>query len=159
MPILPLRLYAEIAAALILVVAGVWFVHHERQIGAAKVTAVQQAADLKEKQHVDKVNADATATINDLQVRLSTALAVPPQPAFVVRVCPSAPSAPRGLPSDAPPSSGSNEASGTGGGVGSLDLGADIAPATEAVLSRDKAMIDYLQGYIEACQRMGNCAK
>lgn len=161
MPVLPLRLYAEIAAALILICGAVWFIHHERQIGADKVTAAQDAANLKEKQHVEKVNADATVTINDLQVRLAASLAAPVKPSFVVRVCPSTPDAPRIAPSDAPPVAGRDGPPGPSGGVGgsNAEPGIDIAGPTEAILQRDKAVMDYFRGYIHECQAMGNCAK
>lgn len=155
MPILPLRLYAEIAAALVLIAAGMWFAHHERQIGATKVEAAQAAANLKEAAHVAKVNEDATSTINDLQIRLSTALVLPAQPSFVVRVCPTASPAARIPSSDAAPVARSDDSPRPSEGLG----GADIAPGTEAILKRDKAVIDYLQGYVRECQTMGNCAQ
>lgn len=161
MPTLPLRLYAEIAGALILIGAAFWFIHHERQIGADKILARDAAAELKEQQHVDKVNADATATIQDLQARFAATLAAPPKPSIVVRVCPTTPFAVQVAPRDAPPVAGSDGPPRPSGGVGggNAEPGIDIAPPTEAILKRDKAIMDYFRGYVHECQRIGNCAK
>lgn len=155
----PIKEYVDIGLVLAGLIAIGLFLHHVRVGAQQELVVAQQAADLKEATRVAKVNADATVTINDLQARLSDALVAPTKPSVSVRVC----LQPR-LPSDggsASPSPGplSYEAGGPSGGVGSDDLSLDIAPPTEAILKRDKAVIDYLQGYVRTCQTAGLCAK
>lgn len=155
----PVKEYLDIGIVLALLIGIGWFAHHERTEEKTLLVAAQQAADLKEAQHVAQVNADAASTISGLSARLSGALAAPAQPHVVVRVCqhPGVP-ADGGAPS---PSTGGlgDAASGPSSGVGEDDLGLDIAPPTEAILKRDKAVIDYLQGYVRTCQTTGGCAK
>jgi hypothetical protein len=143
--------------------AGFW-IHHdhkEQAIGEQKVVAAQKAADAKEAIHVQQVQDDATATIQDLQLRYAAVLASPPVPRVVVRMCDATPGVPADAPrSDAGTESVSDAAGGSSGGVGGADQAApDIAPATEVILNRDKAIIAYLQGYIRECQKIGNCAE
>lgn len=155
----PIKQYVDIALVIAVLIGIGWVVHRIEVIGEQKVIVAQRAADLKEQAHVAKVNADATASIQDLQVRLAGALVAPPKPAIVVRVCQHPNGAIEPARSDSGPSPGGNETPGSGSGVGGDDLGLDIAPPTEAILKRDKAVIDYLQGYVHTCQTAGLCAK
>lgn len=149
-------LYGALLVGLLGVVA--WFAHHERTIQADKDHAAQAAADAKEIAHVNKVTADATATVQDLQVRLATTLAAPPPNPVVVRLCQRpAVSVPAGT-SDQGAGPGSNGTGGPSAGVaGSSEQGPDIGPGTEVILNRLKGKLDYLQGYVRACQSAGVC--
>jgi hypothetical protein len=152
--------------ALLLAIGGGWYLYHDHKEidkGEARVVAAQKAADVKEAAHVAKVTASATATIQDLQRRLAAVLTAPAPvrpPSVVVRMCGYTPvppdagnSSPRPeSPGDGPPGPGSV----VGGGS---QEGPDIAPMTEKILSDDKAVIEYLQGYIRTCQTAGLCAK
>lgn len=150
--------------AAILIAIG-WFAHHERETEKTELQAAQLVADQKEQAHVAQVNADAATSINALQAQLSAALANHPKPAVTVRMCVNAPAA--GSSAAAGRSTGLtlDGASGPGSGVGSGNQGiteappVDTAPFTESILLRDKALIDYLQGYVRTCQTTGGCAK
>jgi hypothetical protein len=135
-----------------------WLYHHVIEIGEDKARAAQTAANLKEAQHVQQVEANASNTISDLQSRLAAALIEPVQPAVTVRMCVN-PSRNESANSNQGAGVPSNAAGGPGGRVGEDDLSLDIAPPTEAILKRDKAVIDYLQGYIRACQTAGACGR
>jgi hypothetical protein len=155
----PIKGYLDLGLIIAILIGIGWFAHFERTEEKTALVAAQQAADFKEAQHVAQVNANATASIQDLQVRLAAALVAPAKPNVIVRVCQRA-----GVPANgSAPSSGTgavlHDSPGPGGGVGEDDLGLDIAPPTEAILKRDKAVIDYLQGYIRTCQTTGGCAK
>jgi hypothetical protein len=149
--------YLVIAAA-----AGGWFLWHDHQEidkGEARVVAAQKAADVKEAAHVAKVEQDATATIKDLQARLAGALAAPaPAPTVVVRMrlIPASVSAGTGS-DDRPAVAGGDGSAGSSGAVGGDDQ--DIAGPTEQILKDDRAIIEYLQGYIATCQQAGVCRK
>jgi hypothetical protein len=159
----PIKEYFYIALALGVVVWGVWFAHHERDIQAQKDTAAIVAAEKQHAVEAAKVLADATATIQDLQVRLATTLATPPKPHVIVRMCD--PDSQNGVrPPVTTPNTPSDGATGPGSGMGGSDPRAadagdapDIAGATEAILAHDGAVIRYLQGYIRACQKAGRC--
>lgn len=150
--------------ALIIAAAGGWFLYHDHQEidkGEARVEAAQKAADLKEAAHVAKVVNDATITITGLQARLADALATPaPAPTVAVwmRVIPAAGS-PDEADSTPSPSPSGNGSAGPGSSVGSSGQEVDIAPVTESILKDDRAIIQYLQGYIQACQTAGVCAR
>jgi len=150
----PLREYGLLALILIVLGATIYFVHDERQIGAAKVIAAQAAADAKEAVHVQQVEANAADTVSSLQARLTSQVAAPPHPTVVVRMCDRTTSAPSAGGAALPGPAG-DAAGGPSSGVGEDD----IAAPTELILNRDKAMIDYLQGYVRACQTAGACAK
>jgi len=159
----PIKGYLYAGAAVALVATGTTLYvkhdHKEQKIGEQKVIAAQLAADAKEAAHVKKVQDDATTTINDLQLRFAAALATPPKPAVIVRMCTNTPSvSPDAARSGTSPGPSIDAASGSSSGVGSSDQeGTDIAPATEAILKRDGELIAYLQGYIRECQAVGNC--
>jgi hypothetical protein len=149
---------------LIVVVAGGWFVYHDHQEiqkGEARMAALQKAADLKEAKHIALVEANAKSTIDDLQARLSKSLATPPQPAVVVRMCRNTASVPEaGAGADRPAVGSGDGTAGSSQAVGGTDQEApDIAPGTEHILNDDKAIIEYLQGYIRTCQAAGVCRK
>lgn len=155
----PLKEYGYIALLLVVLGAVVWFAHDERVVGEAKVEAAQRAADAHEEARVAQVNANATTSIQDLQTRFAAALATPPKPAVVVRLCPGALApAGEGAPGTSP-LSGGDAGVRSGSGVGSNNQGIDIATPTESILKRDQTVITYLQGYIRTCQTTGGCAK
>lgn len=153
----PIKEYLYIALTIGLLGGMLWFVHHERAIGEQKVVAAQQAADVKYAAQVAKVEADAKVTTDALQKQLDAALLTPIHPNVVVRMLvPTAPAS-GAVREDASPSPGGDAGSGSGGGLGEGHGSVDIAGPTEQVLARDKALIDYLQGYILKCQRAGMC--
>jgi hypothetical protein len=136
-----------------------WIKHDHKLIaeGEEKVVAAQQAADAKEAAHVKKVQDNANASLQTLQSRVDAEDLAPVQPHVVVRLCNSASS----VPADAARGNASAgaQANATGGSGSGVGEGSDIAPATEAILKRDKDDIEYLQGYIRDCQAAGLCAK
>lgn len=129
------------------------FVHHERTVGKNEVLAVQHRETAKREQQVAQVEQNASKKIGQLQTQLSLDLAAPPHPNVVVRMCVGSPGTIATVRGDAVPAVQSDAAGGPGAGMG----GTDIAPATEAILARDKAVIDTLQGYVRECQRIGAC--
>lgn len=150
--------YAALAGALLAVTA--WFGYHERHVEATEIHAAQAAADAKAQVQITKVQADATASIQDLQVRLASSLAAPPLNPLVVRLC-AAPSKFILARPEAPgPFAVGDDAGRPSAGVaGAGDPGPDIGPATEVMLSRLGAKLAYLQGYVAACQTAGVCGK
>lgn len=159
----PIKEYVDIGIFLAILIAVGLFAHHEREVEKTELQAAQLVADQKEAAHVAQVNANAAATVDALQTQLSTALANHPKPAVTVRMCVKpAIAVGAGTVGQGP----GLTLDGTGGpssGVGSGDQGitdsTDTAPLTESILTRDKALIDYLQGYVRACQIAGVCAK
>ncbi len=133
--------------------ATIWAVHHERGIGKQQVLQAQAVEKQKREREVAKVESNAKANIDGLQTQLDAALAAPPTPGVVVRMCLGSPGTIATVRGDAAAAVPSNAAGGPSQGMGS----ADIAPATEAILARDKAVIDTLQGYVRECQRIGAC--
>jgi hypothetical protein len=161
----PIKEYIDIGIFLAILIGIGVFAHHEREVEKTELQAAQTASDLKETQRVAQVNANASASINALQTQLSAALANHPKPAVTVRMCVRAPAAgSSATPSTSAGSSG-NATLGPDSAVGSGDQGiteagpVDTAPFTESILTHDKAVIDYLQGYVRACQTSGGCAK
>lgn len=156
----PIKAYLDIGIVLAVLVAIGWFAHGQRVDQRNADLAAARQAEAKEAAHVAKVNSDAAATISDLQTRFAGALAAPVKPSVVVRVCRSTSAANAdGVPAGSGSGPGNDAPGGSGGGVGKDGLGLDIAPPTEAILKRDKALIDYLQGYARTCQTTGGCAK
>lgn len=151
----PIKQYVDIGIFLAILIGIGWLMHHERMVEKQEIDAAQAVSDLKETQHVAKVNADAAASIGVLQTQLSAALAYHPKPAVTVRMCVQPANKISGLPASLGPSTGGDAPSESDSGVG----GIDTAPATEVILARDKALIDYLQGYARTCQTTGGCAK
>ena len=144
---------------IVLIFAGFgWWTYHERKAEHEHDIAVQAAALARETAHVKQVEDQANEQLSKIQNQLATALATPPTPSIVVRVC-SATAA--HLTADRAPSAAipSDAASGPSSGMGSSGEEPDIAPVTERILARDKAVIDYLQGYIRTCQQAGVCQK
>lgn len=158
MPVLPLKEYFYLGVVLAVLAAVVWFGHYERTIEANKLHAAQAAADAKETAHVNQVTDHATATIQDLQVRFAATLATPPVNPVVVRLC-QHPTVNVGTgPQTQGAGSAGNATGGPGAGVAGLsEEGPDIGPGTELILNRLKGKLDYLQGYVHACQTAGVC--
>jgi len=140
--------------------------HHERQIGAAQIKAAVAAEATKHAAEVAKVEADAKIQIDGLKDALVVASAPRANPVHL-RVCNNAIQSVAGTGAGSP-SQGSNGANGPAGGVapdatetpeepGAGASGVDIGPGTEAILARDGAVINYLQGYIKVCQQKGLC--
>lgn len=162
MPLIPSEYkYIAIIVALLLAIG---FIYHKGQTNERDhLQAAQARADQKERDHVAKVQADDQLVVDKLQDQLGRALIEPVIPGVSVRMCvnTAAPSSP--VRSDSGPHPTGNGPGGPGGGMGSDHQGStegiDVAPATEAILKRDKAVIDYLQGYIRECQDKGVCAK
>lgn len=150
--------YAYLAMIALLFVGFGWWTYHERNEQRQHDASVEIAAAAKEASHVKAIEDAADVKLSALQNKLDDALLTPVTPGIVVRVCasPAATSAPNRAASTAAPS---DAVSGPSVGVGSSDQGEDIAPLTEAILARDKAVIDYLQGYIRTCQQAGVCQK
>lgn len=156
----PIKEYSLLAIILGLFIGLVWFGHHERIEERDAEIVAQKRADDKEIKHVQEVQANDKITIDALQAQLGAALAAPPKPGVVVRMCQPAPGAGSPLRGNPSPGLDSHATSGPGIGMGSNGQeGSDIAPGTEVILGRDKAVIDYLQGYIRECQAKGVCAK
>lgn len=161
----PIKEYVDIGIFLAILIAVGLFAHHEREVEKTELQAAQLVADQKEAAHVAQVNANAAATVDALQTQLSTALAHHPKPAVTVRMCVPAPAAGSGAAAGARTGLTLDGAGGSSGGVGGGDQGiteaetVDTAPFTESILTRDKAVIDYLQGYVRTCQTTGGCAK
>lgn len=142
-----------------------WYNHHERQIGAAKVVAAVKLEADKRAAEVARIEADAKTQIDGLQAALVIASAPRPNP-YHVRMCnPSVQVAPvsssggtvansdgAGRPSDRVESPDRQSE-----GAGEASEGVDIGPDTEALLARVGAKLAYLQGYVRACQKAGNC--
>jgi hypothetical protein len=156
---LPIKEYLHIACLVAALGFIAWLSHHERAAEADKIYAARAAADLKALTRINKVTADATATIQDLQVRLAATLAAPPPSPVVVRL------RQRSRPIQvAPwaeaqgPGSSGNDTGGPGPGVaGPSQEGPDIGPGTELILNRVGAKLKFLQGYVKACQDAGVC--
>lgn len=159
----PIKEYIDIGIFLAILVAIGAFAHHERMVEKEHLQAAQYAADLKEAQHVAQVNANAKASVDSLQAQLSSALANHPKPAVVVRMCNQPAAAGGGSAANSSAGPALDAAGGSSGGVGGHDSGLtdpnDIAPRTEEILARDKALINYLQGYVRTCQAANLCAK
>ncbi|MFI5397612.1 MAG: hypothetical protein ACHQ9S_18905 [Candidatus Binatia bacterium] len=133
-----------------------WHDHQEIVKGESRVVAAQKAADVKEAAHVAKVEANADSTIKDLNAKLDAAALSPvAKPGVVVRMCVGASVPPHAGSADRPAGSGGDGPAGPSGPVG----GDDIAAPTERILAEDRAIIQYLQGYIETCQTAGLCKK
>lgn len=156
----PIKEYLDIGIFLALLIGIGWFAHSQRVDQRNADIAATRQAEIKEAAHVAKVNADAAGTVGDLQARLAGALAAPVEPSVVVRVCRYFPTTNTdAVPAGSGSGSGNDASSGPSSGVGAGGPGVDIAPPTETILKRDKALIDYLQGYIRTCQTTGGCAK
>ena len=154
---LSLRTYAEIFGALILIVFITWFIHHEREIGAAKVVAADQRAVAAEQAlETEKRNEAQHIVDASVAVYRNTVAAAPPADALHVRMC--KPSSGVAAGKDGSPASGSNGPTGVPTEVASgSDAGPDIGPATEKLLIEADAQITLLQGYVKACQAKGFC--
>lgn len=153
-----LKEYLYGALLVFMLAAVAWFAYHERTVQAAKDHAAQAAADAKETIHVNKVTADATATIQDLQVRFATTLAAPPPNPVVVRLCPRPAVTVSAGPQAQGPGSSGDDSRGPGPGVARpSEQGPDIGAPTEVILNRLKGKLDFLQGYVRACQVAGVC--
>lgn len=155
---IPIKEYLYIACLVGVLAAIAWFAHHERAAQAAIDQAARVAADAKETAHVNKVTANATATIQDLQVRFAATLAAPPPNPVVVRLCPR----PTITVSAGPQIQGAGPDSDATGGPGPgvarpSEQGPDIGAPTEVILNRLKGKLDYLQGYVHTCQVAGVC--
>jgi hypothetical protein len=161
----PIKQYVDIGIFIAILIGIGWFAHHERTVEKTELQAAQTAADLKEAQHVAQVNANAAASVDALQTQLSAALANHPKPAVTVRMCVNASAAGSGAAPGKGTGPSGNATLGPDSGVGSGDQGiteaapVDTAPFTESILAHDKALIDYLQGYVRTCQTSGGCAK
>lgn len=153
----PIKEYLYIGLTAFLLVAVLWFTHHERMEGEQKVIAAQHAADLKYEAETAKREANVKVQTDALQKQLDTALLTPVHPGIVVRMLVPTTSASGTVRKDASPGKGSDDAAGPNQGLGDSDHSVDIATVTEAILARDKAVIAYLQGYISKCQSAGIC--
>lgn len=157
----PYEVYIWAGLAVLLLVTGVYEIHHLENIGVQR----QLAADAKladaQRVHTAEVEARAEALVRANDARLHGALVAPdPKPSVAVRVCPRV-AAPR------PPMSanGGTVSGGAGGpaaipgavGAESQGSGVDIAPSTEALLKRADAEIAYWREYYAACKAAGAC--
>lgn len=157
----PYEAYIWAAIALLLLIGGVYTVHHLENIGVQR----QQAADAKlaaaQIVHKEEVEARAQEFNQAAGSQLHTALVAPnPKPGVVVRVCPRAPAPGLVLPTNGSPVAGS--AGGqpvVSGSVGSdsSGQGMDIAPDTEGLLKRAQAEITYWRAYYATCKAEGAC--
>lgn len=146
-------------ALVALILAAAWFIHYERQIGVAKFKAKLELSEAKWKQTVEKVQTDANLTIGELNAKLDAKLSAPPINPSHVRVCINTPTSPSPMSSGAPSVGASDAAGRSDSGVETTSAGGDIGPGTEAILGRLSAKIEYLQGYVRACQKEGVCKK
>jgi hypothetical protein len=157
----PIREYAYIAGAVLLIAFGIYTFHKIEMIGENKVVAAQKADDEREAAHVQQVQHDADAKYAVLEAQLAASLAAPPRPgAIALRMCQhaSVPASAPGTAAAAQP--GSDATGGSGVGVsGDLTEGPDVTPDIEALLTRLGAKLTYLQGYVSDCQAAGLCQK
>lgn len=154
-----LEIYAGIALAIF--IGSLMFIHHERSIGAQKLAAQIAVKEKYWQAKVDKVEADANRTIGELNEKLHTALATPPPNPVHVRVCGNPSGNARPVPSNPGPGPSGNAAVGPGATVAPAveGSGVDIGPTTDELLGQLGARIEYLQGYVRACQKAGACAR
>lgn len=156
-------LWAVLGAGLFIL----FYNHHERQIGAAKILAAVKVEADKRAAEVAKVQADAKIQIDGLEAALVVASAPRPNPTHIMCGSPKVQSIAGGSTPSA--ISGGHEAGGSGSGVegpgaetpedSGAGEGVDIGPDTEDLLTRLGAKLAYLQGYIRVCQDKRLCAK
>ena len=157
----PYEVYIWAALAFLLLVGGVYEVHHLENIGVQR----QLAADAKiadaQRVHAAEVEDRARALMAAEGGKLHGAFVAPdPKPPVAVRVCPRA-AAPQ-LPV---PANGGAVTGSAGGSPdvrvavadGSATQGVDIAPSTEALLDRADAEIAYWRQYYRTCKAQGIC--
>jgi hypothetical protein len=157
--IAPFKDYLVLAALVGVIVASAWFIHHERQIGAQRWAAALAAKELEWQLKVNKVEADAKSKVDELQGKLDAKIAHPPANPLHVRVCNPAPPSPSPMRPDGGTVGGSDGSGGPGKPVEDQDQGVDIGPATEYILNRAGAKIEYLQNFIRICQQKGICKR
>ena len=153
--LIPLKdfVYGAIIAALIGLF--IYWTVHERHIGEAKLVAAQHVEIVKREAAVKKVEGTADAQVTRIQSQLDAALLTPVHPNVVVRMCVDTGGAVADVRHDAGAPGKSDATGAPRGGVGAVD----IAPATEAILARDEAVIGALQAYVHACQQAKVCAQ
>lgn len=130
---MPIRLYAEIAAGLILIIAFGLFVHHERAVGAQKILASDTAAEAALKKLTDAQTAHeqelATqaeqAAKNEQKAIDNYALT---HPVGVVRLCGANPGGSR-VPQTSPIVSGTQDPSPRPDPLSAVPASPDIGPA------------------------------
>lgn len=156
------EVYLWAAAALLLLVGGIYEVHHLENIGVQR----QLAADAKLAQaqivHKDEVEKRAQELTQAAGSQLHTALVAPdPKPTVSVRVCKPRAAAPQpGLRTDGSPIpgvlGGQPLVSGPVGSDGDSQ-GVDIAAGTEGLLARAQAEVTYWRTYYANCKKIGAC--
>lgn len=157
----PYELYIWAAIVVLLLLGGVYEVHHLENIGVQR----QQAADAKlaaaQQVHTEEVEARAQQLAAAAGGQLHTALVAPdPILPVAVRVCPRATPTQSVVPANgsaSPGSVGNPAALLRSVADGSTDLGVDIAPTTEALLRRADAEITYWRQYYATCKAEGAC--
>lgn len=144
---LPIKTYIDIGFGLIVVVF-LWFVYHEGEKRIEDADARAAQAQVIHNAEVEKRAQSAIqAAEDDYHAKLAAVTVAPVH----VRVC-VAPH-PRSLPGAAISPSGLDAASNVPAAVGSdSNQGADIGPATDALLDRAEAQIVALQAIVRAQQ-------
>lgn len=155
----PFRLWLDGGVIFAILALGTWLYFHIEKLGEQKVQR-EVAAALNEQRNTDaKEIANAKQTLTELQTRFDTTVHTVPRPdrAPVVRVCDN-PVRSGASSKDAGPGPSADAAVRPGRG---MDQGPgpehDVTNVTLRVLADAGARINYLQGYIKACQEQGFC--
>ncbi len=157
----PYETYIWAAMAILLLVSGVFEIHHLENIGVHR----QLAADAKLAQaqlvHKQEVEDRARQIVAANDAQLHRALVAPnPVPSVSVRVCKQPSASKHAVSANGSSVSGSTSGSTPVRGAvaqGSGGTGVDIAPSTEALLERADAEIEYWHKYYAACKAAGAC--
>lgn len=162
---LPIKDYIYVGAITVILGLCVYFVRHERSIGAAAVVAADARAASAQLVHDADVESKAKQLVAASTAIYNDTLRNGPAPdAPSVLVCQRPPTDSGPMPGDASPRRGVHA-----GAAVSTDLAPvsestvehpiDIGPATDKQFQDADAEITALQAYIRACQTEGMCAK
>jgi hypothetical protein len=136
-----IRLYLEIAAAIVLAIAVGLFVHHERAVGAEKINtadakalqAAQRQADAQTQLNLERAAKADAGAISAQKAVDDYRASHPEQPIRLCHADSSVPGVSKGSPTNqSPPSSGAGPA--TVREVQSGTVGADIGPSLDALV-------------------------
>lgn len=150
--LVPLKDWLYCALLVFVLICVGLYTHHERAVGAAKLTAAAQRAVIAQKIETEKVIKNANLQIQAAALAAHAAVAAPPidSPHVWVQKCPA--NRPRTVPADSRPQSIVHAPAAD---TGSHPI--DVGPGLDTIGRDADAEIVYLQSYIQACQRAGYC--